>query len=139
MWTDDLIVGIDEIDAQHRALFQHLEALLNACVEGKEQDEVLKMLGFLDGYVIAHFDTEEKLQREYDYPGYRSHRAEHVAFLHHLSNLKKEIEGKGPTRNLVLEMNQMLIDWLKRHILDVDRAAGLYLLERMKCSSVSAG
>ncbi|RNC71363.1 MAG: hemerythrin [Desulfuromonadales bacterium] len=131
MWTKDLTVGIEEIDSQHRLLFRQLEQLLDACLSGREQEEVLAMLGFLDGYVITHFETEEGLQLRYGYPGYESHRAEHRALLERHARFREELGETGPTRDFVLRVNQALIDWLSNHILTVDKAASTFLLKKM--------
>lgn len=131
MWTDDLTVGIDEIDSQHKSLFLQLEKLLDACVAGREREEVLVMLGFLDHYVVTHFATEEGLQREHCYPGYEKHRLEHEGFLHRINLLREEIANSAPSRDFVLRVNQTLIDWLKTHILTVDKAASEFLLKKM--------
>lgn len=131
MWTDDLTVGIDEIDSQHRSLFQQLEKLLDACVAGREREEVMTMLGFLDQYVVTHFATEEGLQQEYCYPGYEKHRTEHADFLHRLQFFKEELSNSAPSRDFVLRVNQTLIDWLTSHILTVDKAASEFLLKKM--------
>lgn len=131
MWTDDLTVGINEIDSQHRELFVRLERLLDACMAGSEQVEVLRMLDFLGEYVVSHFETEERLQRDHGYPGYESHRAEHDFLRTRLALFRKEIGQAGPTRDLVLRVNQLLIDWLKTHIREVDREACDFLLKKM--------
>lgn len=135
MWTDDLTVGIERIDSQHRSLFQQLEKLMDACVAGREREEVVTMLDFLDRYVVTHFDTEEGLQREYGYPGYDSHRAEHAVFLHRLQCFREELSNSAPSRDFVLRVNQTLIDWLTSHILTVDKAASEFLLKKMPHSS----
>ncbi|BEH09382.1 MULTISPECIES: hemerythrin family protein [Geobacter] len=130
MWTDDLTVGIWEIDTQHRALFAQLEKLLDACMVGRELDEVMEMIVFLDDYVTTHFDTEERLQRQGGYPDYDKHRAEHVIFRTNLERLKAELRESGATRDLVLRVNQVLIDWLKTHIRNVDAAMSEFLLKK---------
>ena len=58
-WDDELSLGLEEIDNQHRELFRRMETLLEACVAGKAAEEVIGMLAFLDDYVAVHFRTEE--------------------------------------------------------------------------------
>lgn len=131
MWTDDLTVGISEIDSQHKELFAQLERLLEACMAGREREEVLGMLDFLDGYVETHFGTEERLHREHGYPGREKHLAEHAFMRERLGHFREEAETAGPTRDLVLRVNQTLIEWLRTHISSADREAGEFLLKRM--------
>lgn len=135
MWTDDLTVGISEIDSQHRELFTRLERLLDACMSGREQEEVLRMLDFLGEYAVIHFETEERLQRDHCYPGYESHRAEHDFLRERLARFREELAQTGPTRDFVLRVNQLLIDWLRSHIREVDREACEFLLKKMLSSA----
>lgn len=132
MWSDDLTVGIEEIDNQHRALFQQMERLLDACMEGREREEVLGMLDFLDRYVVTHFATEEGLQRRYGYPGSEGHRKEHGEFMDRLRRFREELKGGPPSRDFVLRVNQTLIDWLKAHILVLDMEAGSFIVGKMR-------
>ncbi|MBT1075138.1 bacteriohemerythrin [Geobacter grbiciae] len=136
MWTDDLAVGIDDIDSQHKALFEQLDKLLDACVAGGEREEVVTMLCFLDQYVVAHFSAEEKLQQEYGYPGYEKHRAEHEEFMRRINRFVEEVAAAAPTRDFVLRVNQTLIDWLKFHILAVDKEMSEFLLKKMRCNPI---
>lgn len=136
MWTDDLTVGIDEIDNQHKALFEQLEKLLDACVAGREREEVVTMLCFLDQYVVAHFAAEEKLQQESGYPGYEKHRAEHEEFMRRINRFVEEVSAAAPSRDFVLRVNQTLIDWFTSHILTVDREMSEFLLKKMRCNPI---
>lgn len=131
MWSDDLTVGISEIDSQHRQLFSQLEQLLDACVAGREQAEVLRMLDFLGNYVKTHFDTEEALQQAHDFPGYESHRKQHSLMRDRIGSFRQELQTAGATRDFVLRVNQLLIDWLKNHIRQADREASEFLLKKM--------
>jgi hemerythrin len=42
-WTDDLAVGIVEIDNQHKELFHQINQLLEACNQGKGKETVGKI------------------------------------------------------------------------------------------------
>ena len=54
-WTADLATGVDEIDNQHKELFQRINNLLEACNHGKGKEEVKKVISFLEDYVITTF------------------------------------------------------------------------------------
>lgn len=131
MGTEYLALGIEMIDKQHAELFKRLEMLLDACVNGSCREEAVRMLKFLNSYVDIHFAAEEELMREYDHPEYRYHRFQHDDFLRHLDYVKRDIDARGITTDLVLHINQMLIDWLKQHILEVDKAMTDYLKSRL--------
>lgn len=126
-WRDSLTIGVAEIDAQHKQLLSHFDQLLKACETGKGVEELKKLLGFLDGYVIKHFNEEESLQRLRNYPGYEAHKKEHAAFIARLKVLKQEINTEGVALHHVIETNHLLLKWLLHHISTVDVQLGTFL------------
>lgn len=128
VWRDDLALGVEQIDSQHKELLVRFDLLLSACKEGKGSGEVLHLLDFLDEYVVTHFRDEEVLQRQSGFPGYEDHHREHEAFIARLADLKRRmhVEGGVPI-DLVLDTNKLLLDWLIRHISVRDREVGKHL------------
>ena len=120
-WRDDLLTGVREIDEQHRELFARFGALLNACNEGKGNEEVLRLFTFLDEYVVSHFSAEERIMRSCGYPDYPEHRQQHQKFVRDLGELKQQFRDGGAGLSLVISTNQMMIEWLTRHIEKMDK------------------
>ncbi len=130
-WTEDLATGSSEIDRQHKELFNRVNALLEACRQGKGKAEVSKVVQFLDDYVTTHFSEEEKYMRKYDYPTYATHKAQHLEFIENFSELKRQIEKEGAGVHLLVKTNHMIVQWLINHISKVDRALGTFLKARV--------
>ena len=126
-WRDSLAIGIAEIDNQHKQLLSHFDRLLKACESGKGLQELKNLLGFLDEYVIKHFNDEESIQRLRNYPGYEAHKKEHESFTARLKTLKQEISTEGVALHHVMETNNLLLKWLLHHISTVDIQLGTYL------------
>ena len=126
-WRDSLAIGIEEIDNQHRQLLSHFDQLLKACETGKGLEELKRLLGFLDAYVIKHFNDEESIQRLRNYPGYEAHKKEHEAFIARLKVLKQEIATTGIAIHHLIETNNLLLKWLLHHISTVDVQLGAFL------------
>lgn len=131
MALDFLTLGIEAIDNQHAELFNRMETLVEACVAGSGNEEVLRTIDFLNDYVNTHFTAEEDLQIQYGYPDYSAHKLQHMLFLHRLEQFKTEIAEKGVGVNIVLNINQMLIEWVRNHIMDDDYRLCDYLKSRM--------
>ncbi|WP_224982205.1 bacteriohemerythrin [Geomonas agri] len=129
-WTSDLAIGVTEIDEQHKEIFRRFDRLLTACNEGKGNEEVLKLLVFLEDYVKEHFAAEEKLQKGSDYPDYPAHKAQHVAFINDVDKLTRSFRDEGATLPLVIQTNRTLANWLIQHIKKVDTAFAKYLREK---------
>jgi hemerythrin len=127
-WNEDLALGVPLIDDQHKELISRVDKLLLACKEGQGNDEVARLLDFLDTYVITHFRDEEKLQQENGFPDYETHKREHATFIANIADLKKRMKAEGNIQlEHVLNANNLLLDWLLRHIAIQDRALGEHL------------
>jgi hemerythrin len=126
-WRESLSVGVEQIDSQHKQLLSHFDQLLRACESGKGTDELKRLIGFLDGYVILHFGDEERLQRLRLYPDYATHKLEHDSFVARLNRLKEEIGRDGVALHHVVETNHLLLKWLIHHISTVDVQLGRFL------------
>jgi hemerythrin len=126
-WRESLSIGVTEIDNQHKQLLSHFDQLLKACESGKGLEELKKLLGFLDEYVIKHFNDEESIQRLRNYPGYPAHKKEHESFIAQLTTLKQEVSNEGVALHHVMETNNLLLKWLIHHISTVDVQLGAFL------------
>jgi hemerythrin len=124
LWGEHLATGIEEIDEQHRELFRRLNAFFDACDAGKEKQELIGMLQFLDDYVVIHFRAEERLQELYGYSERDRHRDYHRGFVGQLTDLKRRFLLEGPTPALVKEINRIVVGWLLDHIAEKDRLFG---------------
>lgn len=126
-WRDSLATGVEVIDNQHRELLLRFDRLLTACQTGGGAEELKKLQAFLEEYVHTHFNDEEALQRQYHYPDYEAHRAEHLSFIREINKLKLEVEQEGVSTHNVVETNSMLLKWLINHISIVDTRLGAFL------------
>jgi len=126
-WRESMSIGVPEIDSQHKELLSRFDLLLKACEAGKGIDELKKLLGFLDDYVVKHFSDEEAIQRNSNFPGYATHKSEHDWFIARLKALNEEIKADGVAVYHVTETNNMLLKWLINHIAKVDVELGAYL------------
>ncbi len=125
-WTEALALGVPEIDRQHQELFRRVESLVEAVLH-KDRTEVVRLVAFLDEYVIAHFGAEEELMRSRRYPGYAVHKAEHDRFLADLSELDRDLRATGPTQRLTTRIHRQVCDWLRDHIYLTDTSLGHWL------------
>lgn len=128
-WTPELRVGVEEIDAQHRALIDRVNKLVDACAAGRCLAEVEPVMEFLRTYVARHFADEEGLMERSGYPEREGHRREHEGFRRHLEALAGRLaaEGAGAGPELEAELQETVVDWLFDHICIRDRALGKFL------------
>ena len=126
-WTQDLSVDVKEIDAQHKELFRRINSLDSAMKQGRAREEVLKLVDFLDEYVIVHFRLEELYMVKYSYPKYQFHKTKHAWFKKEFSAIRKRLEKEGATPEVIILSNNLLITWFSSHIRTTDATLGTYL------------
>lgn len=126
-WNQNLSVGVEEIDNQHKELFERVNALISSMTQGKGKSELNRLVDFLDDYVKFHFGTEESYMNKYNYSDYVSHKSFHTEFIKDLDDFKKELEAQGTNSYLTIKIQKWLCDWLINHISNTDKALGTYL------------
>ncbi len=126
-WDNNLSVGIELIDDQHKMLIQKLNDLSSAMEKTMGETETVKALDFMIDYTDFHFSAEEKLMDERDYPGLELQLKQHAEFKAMLQQLVEDFEEEGPTKELVSSVNVFLMNWLIKHIQGSDLKLGEFL------------
>ncbi len=125
-WTPNLSVGVSSIDQQHKTLFDKANELFEAGKSNKTKEFISEMLDFLDAYTKQHFQSEEAYMLSINYPGYNDQKKLHTDFIAALANLKKEYDASGGNIIVILNANQMVVDWLLKHISIEDKKIGVF-------------
>jgi hemerythrin len=122
MWKTHLETGITDIDRQHRELVDAIGAL-GAALASTDEEGAARTLECLTGYVLVHFEAEERWMREHRFPLLREHIAKHDQFITRLVAMTKDHVEAGTTAVLKLRLRNALA-WLEDHIEDEDRDLG---------------
>ena len=123
-WSEDMSVGIAEIDDQHKTLLDYLVLVERATGEGHAGTEVYFALDQFATYVRIHFAVEEIEMRIHRYPGLDAHIMLHRDFEARL----RMLEGEALTRNVYAKVRDLLRGWLVQHIKTEDIKYAPYLL-----------
>lgn len=134
-WTEDLSVGNETIDGQHKELFKKINDLVLAINHSVCKYKISDVIKFLDDYIVFHFGEEEKMMLARSYPGYRAHKSEHERFKRDFERLKLDLSklegGKKPgSYDLSVRTNQAVVDWILEHIARIDKKFGEFLLKQ---------
>ena len=125
-WTDDLSVGVELIDEQHKMLIQHLNNLAKAVEQQHGASEMAETLGFLIDYTDFHFSMEERNMEAHGYPEFEAHKAKHNEFKATLADMEIQYRDDGPTAILAESIDALLVSWLLKHIRVVDVELGAF-------------
>lgn len=125
-WSDDLSVGVHEIDEQHKILIVLINRLYEeVIVNNADIDIIDEILGDLIDYTIVHFTFEEKLYHTLGYSEVETHHEYHTKLKHQLLIIQKNTkENKYLVNN---ELLMFLKKWLQHHIAVEDKNAFLNL------------
>lgn len=123
-WTSNLSVGVSMIDDQHKMWFQKAEELFEAGKNNQAKEYVGGLLKFLDEYTKKHFADEERYMLSIKYPGYEEQKAAHAAFIAQLAKLRSDYDASGGNLMVIINANQMVLEWLTKHISNLDKQIG---------------
>lgn len=127
-WNDDLSVGVQVLDQEHKNLLDFINRLNNALQIGDTKKTMEDILGGLIKYIDIHFTHEEAMMRENGYPHYDSHRKEHIDLTSQVVDFHRRLQqGKS---SFSLELMHFLRDWLLNHIQKRDKAYREFFNER---------
>lgn len=124
-WTDQLAVGVKDIDTQHKMLVDLINSLHTHMVAGDANDLMGKVLDKIIEYTGFHFATEERLMAAHGYPQSPAHKHEHAKLVQTAVELQKKV--KSGQAHVTMETMNFLRDWLQHHIKESDKAFGAYL------------
>jgi len=120
-WCNDLLLGVDEIDRQHKAIFDLLNQLSRVCHAEAGDVVIIGLLDFLEQQVRIHIETEERLMIEHSYPGIDEECRQHWEFAREAAEIRRRIKTEGPSRLLAALIAGQMAKWVVEHIRGHDR------------------
>jgi hemerythrin len=112
-------VGVEAVDNDHKHLVNLLNQLHFLVLAGADRPSVGEVLHELVRYTEYHFDREETLMRNADYPGLEEHHGFHQDLARRLLEYKKTFEDR-PDSFDARAFYDFLSDWLVVHVMDKD-------------------
>jgi hemerythrin len=120
-WQAAYSVHNELLDAQHQGLFAVIEELGLGLTSGGDADVVAAALAKLTRYADQHFEMEEAMMAQADFPGVEDHRQEHQRLVQALRDFVARFDAEDPTVRDELYFF-LISDWLASHILGHDHA-----------------
>lgn len=126
-FTDDCLIGVEQIDNEHRRLFE----LVNDTAELLEKvdvnrNDVTELFRELNDYAVLHFAHEEQYMEEINDPELPKQREMHKAFVTKLKEIElgdiKSEDDKESINNIL----KFVARWLFSHILSSDTMIGVF-------------
>jgi hemerythrin len=120
-WRDEYLLGVEELDYEHKDLFNRLNELHDELVRDSNRERVEGCLGEIYARVDAHFALEENFMREKKYSGYEAHKKQHDNFLDELREVSDRLLSSGVDPAERDAMEAKLHSWVLNHFTTTDR------------------
>ncbi len=121
-WKENFSTGIEEIDRQHKRLFEIGGEIYNLAVlkDGQDHyDEIMRLLMNLKDYTVYHFGYEESLMEKYNFSELEKHKEQHKMFVDKLNELElQDIDSRQ--EKIILDILDFIVNWISSHILGLD-------------------
>ena len=138
VWRDQMSVGNELIDQDHRYLLCLVNSIELAIRHGEDSDALLAFVRQLVQYTHFHFEREEGIQKRALYPQAASHHVTHQEILGHLRQIEQNVADlhQHATGNSLVdgeheivtgEVMQLLREWILDHVLKDDKRMEPYL------------
>ena len=118
-WKDDMSVGIELIDNDHKALLNLINELQTATQYKVDTTKIDEAMEQLINYTKYHFDREEFLMRNNNYPDYENHKKLHEDMIAKMSECMKQY--KSDPDHTIDDALKFLTTWLIKHIKGNDK------------------
>lgn len=127
-FTEDCMIGVPEIDDEHRHLFQLIgDGMYLAANEyvGDRYAAIKGLLDELDDYAERHFSHEEEYMEKIRDPELILQRNQHMVFRDKIREWSfRDIDGQEQQSELLKELMEYLARWLYHHIISSDVMIG---------------
>src|SRR4051812_25351329 len=127
-WDDSYSVGIASLDAQHQGLFATAQRLHEAMLAGRAARIQQVILAELIAYGRSHFEREEHVMANAEFPGLEEHRNLHRAFLHQALAFQSQL--RGSRGSLSIAMMEFLHAWMRDHLTGADAQYAAWIRDR---------
>jgi hemerythrin-like metal-binding protein len=118
VWDEKYSVKVPELDAQHKRLFDMLNAFCEAIAAKQTSEAMTKIIFGLVQYAEFHIQYEERLMERYRYTGLDAQRAAHAAFVQKMTSFQTRCAEGKPF--LTAEVASFANEWIADHILASD-------------------
>lgn len=125
VWKDAYSVGHEEMDAQHRQIFQCANRLYETIDLDSSSKRIEATLSELIDFTISHFNMEEALMEDIGYPGLNRQKEQHQVFISRISSVQRAVVDGH--QQLEMDFLDFFKDWLVYHILTDDRLYARYI------------
>jgi len=136
-WNNQLVLGIESVDKQHKHLIDLTNQLDEAVAIGADRDTIIKIVNGLIDYTVYHFQHEDRLMSEANFNPtmHAIHDAEHKEFVAKMMVVQLEVQAD--INAISVDLMDYMVNWLYHHILNTDKKMALSLISGIDAAQIS--
>lgn len=130
LWNDNYLLGIAEIDNQHKKLLALANELYDVAMGDLETYKIKMSLVLkkLTDYTVYHFDSEEKFMEVHGYEGTAVHKMAHDVFVKEVNNQIKMLTDDN--KEAAAKLYSFVANWVLTHIAKADKIWANFVLKK---------
>ncbi len=136
-FTDDCLIGVEEIDNEHRELFRIInetQELLDNQILNDKYDRILETVERLEQYAEAHFQHEESYMESIRHPELSLQKKQHLFFRDKINGITNSFSSDTAQQAVLDDLLRYLVTWLYRHIISSDLMIGKLRPSSERCA-----
>ncbi len=126
IWSDDFLIGIEELDYEHRCLIEDINKLYRELREHVDMGRAKVTLGTIYSRIQSHFALEENVMVSHKYAHYAQHKSEHDHLLDEYTERMTKFD-RNPNLEDQKAIEDILRQWIVDHILTSDKKMSLMI------------
>lgn len=126
-FTDDCLIGVEQIDNEHRELFRIInetQELLDNQILNDKYDHITETVERLEQYAEAHFRHEEDYMESIRHPELSLQKKQHLFFRDKINGITNSFSSDNAQQEVLDDLLRYLVTWLYRHIISSDLMIG---------------
>ncbi len=126
-FTNDCLIGISEIDEEHKKLFELITKIDTAVKSNDDPiSNAMLLINELKQYTVTHFAHEEAYMERINDPELKRQKKEHAAFIEKINSYSYADVTSASAKTIIVELLEYLSKWLMGHILGSDILIGQF-------------
>ena len=123
-FTKDCLIGVAEIDDEHKRLFELIGEIDSAVKSNTDSvSTAMALLNELKQYAVTHFAHEEAYMESINYKNMFIQKVQHDKFREKINDMNLEHLDEN-TEDTLSDILTYLTNWLVNHILEHDKQIG---------------
>lgn len=126
-FTNDCLIGISEIDEEHKKLFELITKIDTAVKSNDDPiSNAMLLINELKQYTVTHFAHEEAYMERINDPELKRQKKEHATFIEKINSYSYADVTSASAKTIIVELLEYLSKWLMGHILGSDILIGQF-------------